>query len=323
MDVSTSDHNLSLSPTSLSPDHYRDDALQHYIQNPAKYLSDLGQIKSLEKRLLTDIGKAVEGLLIRSRTEKHSQPLLEKVFNSPVVLTLLDIVYGTTTERELQQVLAGGQSQSYLDLGELLKVMLATAITAWVLLRQHDKLPQDPSKRKLSLTEIDIRDGMSALFFSFAELIHCLSSVLPAVIEQGLRRERYLSVVRKVGWESCIDSLTARFLFGTKPFLEQHVTDSDTCAAQWLKALQTVFATALELEGQLLLWPRGVEVIWPKYREAYNPIFMRPVNRDDGIGKKVRAALFPAVVEKEALLDKTLKADFSEGILFRAKVVLQ
>ena len=297
--------------------------MQNYIQNPAQYLSDLGQIHHLERRLVTEIGKAVDTLLVRSRTEKHRQPLLEKAFESPVVLELLNIVYGTTTERELQYVLAGERSQSYLELGELLEVILASAITTWVLQRQHNKLPQDPSQRKLSPTEIDIRDGMSIMLFSLTELIRFSPLVLPAAIDQGLRRERYMSVVNKLGWETCIDSLTARFNFGTIPFLEQNVTNFATNAAQWLKSLQTVFATALEMDGQLLLWPQGIHVDWPQYGESYNPVHMRPVDNSDGTGKKVRAALFPAVVEKKALLDGTLQEDSSEGILFRAKVLLQ
>ena len=126
-----------------------------------------------------------------------------------------------------------------------------------------------------------------------------------------------------MGWESCINSLTARFNFGVIPFLKQNVTDFAGCADQWLKSLRIVFATALEIDGQLLLWPRGVHVDWPKYGQPYDPVIMRPVNSDDGVGKKVRAALFPAVVEKKALLEGTLQADSSEGILFRAKVFLQ
>ena len=142
-------------------------SLHHYIQNPAQYLSDLGQIQRLEKRLLTDIGKAVDMLLVRSRTEKRRQPLHQKAFELPVVIELLSIIYGTPTERELQQVLGGEVCQSYLELGELLEVMLACAVTAWVLQRQHDKLPQDPSQRKLTPTEIDIRNGMSVALFPF------------------------------------------------------------------------------------------------------------------------------------------------------------
>ena len=136
--------------------------------------------------------------------------------------------------------------------------------------------------------------------------------------EEVFGHYRYNFVQKKLGWHMIVNDLTSEFFNRTSLFLKQNLKDFDVSANAWYESLRRVFTTALDLDGNLMLWRTEIRIIWPQFDEPIDLNFMA-VNTDTGQGEKVRATIFPAVIEKDAD-----EGDLgAENVIIRAMVLSQ
>ena len=148
--------------------------------------------------------------------------------------------------------------------------------------------------------------------------------VHPADYEKSLRRERYIFVKEKIGWGALVERLSSDFYFETQTFLRNNLLHFNRSAGEWMDALRSVFHTALELEGQLLLWDTQVEVIWPHFGDKVDRMLMiTEGGQEEPCDGVVRATIFPGIVQKGAERMERSGSYRFEGLVFRALVMLQ
>ena len=106
--------------------------------------------------------------------------------------------------------------------------------------------------------------------------------------------------------------------------MRQNLATFTDSASEWYESLRRIFTIALDLDGQVLLWGKEVQVIWPAFDDVVDPVFMRSEQTQESVGsEKVRATLFPAVIEKDAAERGMLRAESKEGLVFHSLVLLQ
>ena len=136
------------------------DDITDYLAAPERYQSTGRSVDSVRQRLLRTIRSAVENLLIASETADTQLPMLYDWLQLPLGAHLLSKIYGSSSEvhvsNHVSRVLSTHTSQSSLDLGQFLQVMLAAAISEWILEKKHDALPQDPTKRNWTWRDIEL-----------------------------------------------------------------------------------------------------------------------------------------------------------------------
>ena len=149
-------------------------------------------------------------------------------------------------------------------------------------------------------------------------------AVFPAFNEQHKRIERYNYVNAKVGWDRVAERLSDQFFFGTTSFLKLNLHKKGSMA-EWSESIRMVFFTALELEGQLMLWGQEVTVFWPAFNTKLNENFMvlneRHARGSKGQASRVCATSFPAVIESRSV--RTLDSVRPQGLVLKASVFVQ
>lgn len=142
--------------------------------------------------------------------------------------------------------------------------------------------------------------------------------------EQSLRREKYTFVKERVGLEALVNRLTSHFFFETDSILAGNLTNFNDGASEWSESLRTVFTTALELDGQLLLWGKKFEVIWPVFGEVTDPMTMTVEGKKASTQEwRVLATLFPAIIEEGMDQMGMSRAHIEEDLILRALVLPQ
>lgn len=116
------------------------------------------------------INDTITRILGESRTLPIKEPLLCGVIQSPFLFEIMGKIYGTTTEKELMDIIAARDSESFLGLGVLLRVILAVTISRWVLERNHSLILKDPTKRNYPPTETDYARSMLFIFLNPFEI---------------------------------------------------------------------------------------------------------------------------------------------------------
>ena len=144
------------------------------LEHPGRqYLSTPSTVKNIRKSLISAIDEAVLCLLKGSRTLSIQEPRLQNTLRfaethqrngccSPFFSRILHHVYGTTSERQLVDVLTRNAG-SMLDLGQLLRVTLGAIISMWVLDKDHDVILEDPTERNKTPTEKEFERCKSLL----------------------------------------------------------------------------------------------------------------------------------------------------------------
>ena len=121
-----------------------------------------------------------------------------------------------------------------------------------------------------------------------------------------------------------MDRLTSQFFFETDSILTYDLTNFNDGASEWSESLRTVFTTALELDGQLLLWGKKFEVIWPGFGEVADRMIMTAEETQASTQEwKVLATLFPAFIEEDMDRTSMSRAHIEEGLVLRALVLPQ
>ena len=142
--------------------------------------------------------------------------------------------------------------------------------------------------------------------------------------EQSLRREKHTFVKERLGLEALAHRLASQFFFETSSILACDLTDFNDGASEWSESLRTVFTTALELDGQLLLCGKEFEVIWPGFGEVAHPMIMTVEGRQASTQEwKVLATLFPAIIEEDMDQMCMSRAHIKEGLILRSLVLPQ
>ena len=148
--------------------------------------------------------------------------------------------------------------------------------------------------------------------------------VAPALYQQILRRERHAFVKEKVGLEALARRLGREFYYETNDILSSSLTNFDDAAGGWRETLPTIFTTALELDGQLLIWGKMIKVIWPQFGEVADPVKMAIEGTPAGTqGLKVLATLFPAIIEVGMDPMSTSETHIQEALILRSLVLPQ
>ena len=142
--------------------------------------------------------------------------------------------------------------------------------------------------------------------------------------EQSLRREKYFFVKDRVGLEALANEFTSQFFSETDSIFARSLTSFNDGASEWLESLRTVFTIALELDGQLLLWGKKLEAIWPGFGEFADPMIMTleetEATRQE---RKVLATLFPAIIEQGMDRMNISRAHIKKGLVLRSLVLPQ
>ena len=130
-----------------------------YLEDSEKFNSRRADVNSLRQRLLSEISNAVTLLLRTTGASGKHSPQMREVFFSPFIHDLLSKVYGTTTKPQLEKLLHSNLAQSFLDLGQLLRVLLAADISHNIFEKQDDRIPQDPTERAKTFAERRFAQG--------------------------------------------------------------------------------------------------------------------------------------------------------------------
>ena len=121
-----------------------------------------------------------------------------------------------------------------------------------------------------------------------------------------------------------MERLTSHFYHESLSILRDNLEEFKYGAKDWADSLRRVFNTAMELKGHILLWGKEIEVAWPAFGEAFDPVFMTQERAHDlEHSGKVLTTLFPGVVEKDADRVSMAKAYSKEGLVFKSLVLLQ
>jgi hypothetical protein len=137
-----------------------------------------------------------------------------------------------------------------------------------------------------------------------------------------IRRERYAFVKEKEGWQGAIDILTSHFFLATKSLLMINLKNFAAAVSEWKSDIREVFALALDLYGEIMLWPKNVAVYWPQSGATFYPTLM--ITEDVGERRsQVLATLFPGLMEKDAELINMIKAPPMDGLIFQSLALLQ
>ena len=167
MDEVTSERSQDASRVELakqySPSHTQlalVDRLEQYLDNPRQYMSSRKDIENLRQRLLSEVDEAVRNLLENSRTRPTRAPQLFPWVHTSLFFELLGKVYGTTDKEQFLDIVLEHESRSPLHISYLMNIMLAAAISRWVLEKQDESLPKDPTDRSKILFEEDMMKGM-------------------------------------------------------------------------------------------------------------------------------------------------------------------
>ena len=149
-------------------------AMEDSLEDPGRqFLATPSSVKNIRKSLISAIDEAVMCLLRASRTLSVQEPQLQYTLpfaethrrngcRSPFFSRVLSHVYGTTTERQLADVLTRNAG-SMLDLGQLLRVTLGAVISMWVFNKDHDEILEDPTERNKTATEKEFEQCKSLL----------------------------------------------------------------------------------------------------------------------------------------------------------------
>ena len=129
------------------------ETLEDFLGNPDRYLSTRRGVEDAHSSLISAIDDAVRRLLRSSRTLIGEEPILEG-FKSPLVSEVLQYIYGAKDESHLRNILRLQYDQASLNIGQLLMVMLAAAVSSWVFDKQNDEVLKDPTEREEVQTEI-------------------------------------------------------------------------------------------------------------------------------------------------------------------------
>jgi hypothetical protein len=111
--------------------------------------------------LLRAIRLTVQNLLIASETTDTEIPMLCDWLQVPLGRTVLTMIYGSppdgislevhVTSQDLNLLSHSTQtSRPYIDLAQILQIMLAAVISEWILEKKHDAVPHDPTKKNLT-----------------------------------------------------------------------------------------------------------------------------------------------------------------------------
>ena len=121
-----------------------------------------------------------------------------------------------------------------------------------------------------------------------------------------------------------MDKLTSQFFLETGSILASSLTNFNDGASEWFESLRTVFTTALELDGQLLLWGKKLEVIWPGFGEVADPMIMTVEGTQASTQeRKILAALFPAIIEEGIDWMNMPRAHIEDSLVLRSLVLPQ
>ena len=127
-----------------------------------------------------------------------------------------------------------------------------------------------------------------------------------------------------MGLDALVNQLASQFFHETNAILSKSLTDFTDAATGWYESLRTVFTFALDLDGQLLLWGKDFEVIWPVFGEIADPMIMTVEGTQAGTQQwRVLATLFPAIIEEGMDRMSTSKAHIEEGLVLRSLVLPQ
>ena len=123
-----------------------------------------------------------------------------------------------------------------------------------------------------------------------------------------------------------VEGLVSQFFFATEDILSDSLTDFVSAAKEWEESLHTVFAIALKLDGQLLLWGQMIKIIWPRKGEIADPVIMKVEETQASEGEqRVLGTLFPAILE-EGVDRMTMSRDpmkSMDGLILRSLVLPQ
>ena len=81
--------------------------------------------------------------------------------------------------------------------------------------------------------------------------------------------------------------------------MKQSLSNFSDGAGEWAKSIRAIFTTAIELDGQITIWGKDVDISWPRFDDAVDLAFMTIEGETgDHENQKVRATLFPGILEK-------------------------